>query len=82
MHGDDFYVLMLTCGVCDNKMSRSFTKNAYHKGVVLIRCNKCENIHLIADNLKWFDDKVVNIETMEAEKGKSLPKLKVEGQLA
>ena len=55
-------MLMFTCGPCGNKMARTFTKDAYHKGVVLIRCDKCDNIHLIADNLKWFQDETWNVE--------------------
>jgi len=53
---------MFRCGVCDNKMVRKFTKKSYEDGVVLIRCDSCENNHLIADNLGWFEDDKVNIE--------------------
>ena len=60
---------MFTCGVCNTKSARSFTKNAYYNGVVLIRCEKCDKIHLIADNLGWFGDKTINIETIMKEKG-------------
>lgn len=49
------YALMFTCAKCNTKAIRSFTKNAYHNGVVLIRCEGCQNVHLIADNLKWFE---------------------------
>lgn len=55
---------MFTCGKCEAKQIKSFTKNAYHKGVVLVRCVSCDNIHLVADNLKWFEDTPVNVETM------------------
>ena len=50
----DLYVLMFTCGQCNAKQIKSFTKNAYHKGVVLVRCEGCDKIHLVADNLGWF----------------------------
>ena len=56
------YMLMFTCGPCGNKLARKFTKDAYHKGVVLIRCDKCDSHHLIADNLGWFDDNKWNVE--------------------
>jgi protein import protein ZIM17 len=62
--GKDLYILSFTCKKCDTKSIRSFTKHAYHKGVVLLRCPGCENIHLVADNLGWFEDQPVNIETM------------------
>ncbi len=55
---------MFTCGQCNHKQIRSFTKTAYHKGVVLVRCQGCEKIHLVADNLGWFEDEPVNVETL------------------
>ena len=57
------YVLSFTCNVCQTKMIRSFTKQAYHNGVVLVKCDGCEGTHLVADNLGWFDDKPVNLDT-------------------
>lgn len=30
----------------------------------MVRCEGCDNVHLIADNIGWFDDKPKNIETM------------------
>ncbi|CAD8141432.1 unnamed protein product [Paramecium octaurelia] len=73
--GNGVYMLMFTCGPCGNKMARTFTKDAYHKGVVLIRCDKCDNIHLIADNLGWFQDEKWNVEIHAKEQGQSLPKI-------
>ena len=58
------YVMMYTCGICQHRQSRSFSKAAYHEGVVIVRCESCEKHHLIADNLKWFDDFTQNIETI------------------
>ena len=63
------YMIMFTCGVCKAKQSKFFTKSAYHRGVVLIRCDGCANVHLIADNLKWFGDENVNVESIMKEKG-------------
>ena len=37
-----------------------------------MRCPGCESLHLIADNLGWFDDEKVNIETIMQEKGQSV----------
>ncbi|BFZ53490.1 hypothetical protein PYCC9005_000515 [Savitreella phatthalungensis] len=45
------------------------TKQAYHRGTVLIQCPKCKNRHLIADNLRIFGDKDVNVEDLLREKG-------------
>ena len=43
--------------------------------MVLIRCEGCDNLHLIADNLGWFENdgvykgKNINIETIMKDKG-------------
>ena len=60
----ELYVLSFTCSKCDTQSIRSFTKHAYHKGVVLVRCGGCQNIHLVADNIGWFEDKPTNVETL------------------
>ena len=64
------YLIQFTCKICNTKMTRIFTKHAYHNGIVIIKCDGCKGNHLIADNLGWFseannkkDDKF-NIETI------------------
>ena len=66
------YMIMYTCGVCDHRQSRTFTKDAYHKGIVIVRCEGCEKQHLIADNLGWFHDGGKNIEQIMQEKGEGV----------
>ena len=60
----ELYALMFRCGQCNTRAIRSFTKNAYHKGVVLVRCEGCSNIHLVADNLGWFEDNPTNLDNL------------------
>ena len=50
------YFIRFVCKVCDNRIERLFSKFAYEKGIVLIKCDKCKNIHLIADNIGWIND--------------------------
>lgn len=66
------YLFVYTCGVCGERSERKISKRAYHHGVVLVKCPGCEKNHLVADNLKWFEDKPVNIESIMKEKGESV----------
>lgn len=65
---------MFTCGQCNTKGIKSFTKNAYHHGVVLIRCDGCDAVHLVADNLGWFEDDAKNLDSYTKE-GESMKKV-------
>lgn len=47
---------------------RSFSKQAYTSGVVIIKCPECGSRHLIADRLGWFGDNA-SVETILKEKG-------------
>ena len=67
-------MLMYTCGVCSTKQGRTFSKDSYTKGVVLLRCEGCDNLHLIADNLGWFREENTNIEDLMREKGETINK--------
>ena len=71
---EDAYLLQFTCNVCDTRSAKKISKHAYHKGVVIVTCGGCENRHLIADNMGWFDDNTINVETMMAEKGEAIRK--------
>ena len=53
--------MAFTCCKCETKQARTFSKESYNKGVVLLRCGGCDNLHLIADNLGWFRDGSTNI---------------------
>lgn len=73
-------MMMYTCAAndCGTKQARTFSKDSYQNGVVLIRCEGCHKLHLIADNLGWFENdgvykgKNINIETILADKGETV----------
>nr|CDS33652.1 RING finger protein 145 [Hymenolepis microstoma] len=49
--------ISFTCNVCKNRTQKFFSKLAYLKGLVIIRCPSCQSLHLIADNLGWIKEK-------------------------
>jgi mitochondrial protein import protein ZIM17 len=66
------YLFVYTCKVCSTRSERKISKHAYHKGVVLVKCPGCEKNHLVADNLKWFEDRPITIEDIMRANGETI----------
>lgn len=66
------YLFVYTCKVCGERSERKISKRAYHHGVVLVKCPGCDKNHLVADNLKWFEDEAVNVETILKARGEAV----------
>ncbi|KAH7476374.1 hypothetical protein PRIC1_000380 [Phytophthora ramorum] len=66
------FVMVYTCSVCETRSAKTISKHAYYKGVVLVRCPGCENLHLVADRLGWFEDDGTDVETLLQQKGEKV----------
>ena len=51
----DLY-MMFTCGRCDTRAAKGFSRQAYENGVVIVRCPGCQSQHLVADRYGWFGE--------------------------
>ena len=82
----------MTCAApsCDGqtRSTHEFSKLAYEKGIVLVKCPKCETRHLIADHLGWFDSddltqggKFKDIEAIMKSKGEQVKRGAIEDGL-
>uniref|UniRef100_A0A0G4HB80 DNL-type domain-containing protein n=1 Tax=Chromera velia CCMP2878 TaxID=1169474 RepID=A0A0G4HB80_9ALVE len=69
---DGEYVIVYTCSKCDTRSGKKFSKQAYHNGVVLVRCPGCDSLHLVADHLGWFEDDNKTIEDIMRERGEKV----------
>jgi mitochondrial protein import protein ZIM17 len=47
---------------CQKRSEETFSKQSYHHGTVIIRCEGCRNLHLIADHLKIVSETRVELE--------------------
>ncbi|KAI8926128.1 DNL zinc finger-domain-containing protein [Entophlyctis helioformis] len=70
----DRMIIGFTCKVCDLRSYKSMSKQAYASGVVIIKCDGCKNLHLIADHLGWFEHgkPAGTIEDILRDKGESV----------
>jgi mitochondrial protein import protein ZIM17 len=72
---DGDMVAAFTCGPCNYRMVKRFSKHAYTKGIVIVECPNCRAKHLLADNLGWLEDEARNIEDILHEKGESFTRI-------
>mmetsp|Transcript_4157 Transcript_4157/g.8548 ORF Transcript_4157/g.8548 Transcript_4157/m.8548 type:complete len:240 (-) Transcript_4157:484-1203(-) len=64
--------IMFTCTVCETRSMKGMSRKSYEEGVVIVQCPGCENRHLIADHLGWFQDGSFTVEDLMAERGEAV----------
>ena len=64
-------LMMYTCGKCEVRSAKAFSKVAYTQGIVIVECPSCGARHLIADHLGWFGNKGT-IEQFAEERGETI----------
>ncbi|KAJ7975047.1 DNL-type zinc finger protein [Quillaja saponaria] len=65
--------MIFTCKVCETRSVKTVCRESYEKGVVVVRCGGCDNLHLMADNLGWFG-KPGSVEDFLAARGEEVKK--------
>ncbi|XP_061997635.1 uncharacterized protein C24H6.02c [Rosa rugosa] len=65
--------MVFTCTVCNTRTMKTASREAYEKGVVVARCNGCDNLHLFADHLGMFGEKCT-VEDFLAARGEEVKK--------
>jgi len=55
--GGEKLIIMYTCKVCETRSARKISKHSYQRGVVVVKCGCCNNMHLICDHIGVFEDK-------------------------
>ncbi|KAL3478091.1 DNL zinc finger-domain-containing protein [Aspergillus californicus] len=75
------YQIQFTCRPCGERSTHTMSKHAYHRGTVLIRCPKCENRHVISDNLKIFFENRKTLDDILAEGGQKIMRGQLSGDV-
>lgn len=65
--------MVFTCKVCETRSVKTVCRESYEKGVVVVRCGGCLNLHLIADRLGWFGEPA-SVEDLLAARGEEVKK--------
>ena len=63
--------MVFTCGRCNTRAVKGFSKQAFEQGVVLVDCPGCNARHLVADRMGWFGEKG-DVASFLAERGEEV----------
>ena len=73
----DLY-MMFTCGRCETRAAKGFSRQAYDNGVVIVRCPGCQTQHLVADRYGWFGEPG-SVEDFLRDRGEVVARTREEG---
>ncbi|KAI8466525.1 MAG: DNL zinc finger-domain-containing protein [Monoraphidium minutum] len=78
---DKNMAMVFTCKKCDTRAAKAFSRHSYENGIVIVRCPGCQSMHLVADNLGWFEhgEKGFRIEDFLRSRGERVLRVR-EGQ--
>ncbi len=86
---DGDMAIVFTCNKCETRAIKQFTKQSYYTGLVIVQCPGCKSLHLVADNLGWFNNNHVpteiephNVEQYLKLKGEMVKKISSDYQLS
>ncbi|GER48952.1 Zim17-type zinc finger protein [Striga asiatica] len=65
--------ILIICKVCGARSLKTMAGDSYKKGIVIAKCDACNNFHVIADKLGLFGESgIVSVEDFLAARGEEI----------
>ncbi|CAA0823724.1 Zim17-type zinc finger protein [Striga hermonthica] len=67
------YSILISCKFCEARSMKTMASDSYKEGVVIAKCDACDNLHVIADRLGLFGEPdSVSVEDFLAARGEEI----------